>query len=45
MVDILQEEEDVYMVETTYIINEYNTKGTFLIMLNNSFFDLPFIVK
>jgi chemotaxis protein CheC len=45
MADILQEGEDVFVVESTYFISEYNTKGTFLIMLNNSFFELPFMAK
>jgi chemotaxis protein CheC len=45
MVDILQEGDDVSLVEASYIINDYGTNGTFLIILNRSFFDLPFLVK
>lgn len=45
MVDILQEGDEVSVVEASYIINDYNTNGTFLIILNRSFFDLPFLVK
>jgi chemotaxis protein CheC len=45
LTDILQEGDEVSIVESTYHINEYNTNGTFLIMLNRSFFELPFLVK
>ena len=45
MVDILQEGDEVSVVEASYIINDFGTNGTFLIMLNRSFFDLPFLVK
>jgi chemotaxis protein CheC len=43
MVDILQEGDDVTVVEAKYLINEYDINGTFLIMLNRSFFELPFL--
>lgn len=42
MVDILQEGNEVSLVECSYIITDYQTHGTFLIMLNRSFFQLPF---
>lgn len=45
MVDILQEGDEVSVVEASYIIKDYGTNGTFLIMLNSSFFELPFLVK
>ena len=45
MVDILQEGDQVSIVEASYIIEDYGTNGTFLIILNRSFFDLPFLVK
>ena len=45
MVDILQEGDEVSIVETSYVINDYGTNGTFLIILNRSFFELPFLLK
>lgn len=45
MVDILQEGDQVSIVEASYTIEDYGTNGTFLIILNRSFFDLPFLVK
>jgi chemotaxis protein CheC len=45
MVDILQEGDEVSIVETSYVINDYGTNGTFLIILNRSFFKLPFLLK
>jgi chemotaxis protein CheC len=45
MTDILEEGDEVSIVESTYLIKEYDTNGTFLIILNRSFFELPFLVK